>query len=230
MPREIVEPTDEHRADDTRGTLGGKERREMTPGVFAEQHEAIGIDAKLAGPAAEEREGHTDIGERVFVPRQPSEPVVEREPVVARVSQELEDLSDMSGTAARRPSAAMNDHYGRTKTGTLLNVGVEGQVACVGNLALDARDDVVAVGIADVERRARLRECRRRSECECENDRNERNRQPAEPPAAGERSYGCRAASPNAVRTSFAVKLQWPYRTTGIGKNRPRPDRSTFGR
>src|SRR4029453_16633959 len=227
---EIVEPTDEHRADDACGTLGGKERREMTPGVFAEQHEAIGIDAKLAGPAAKEREGSTDIGQRVFVPRQPSEPVVEREPVVARVSQELEDLSDMSGTAARRPSAAVNDHDGRTRTGALLNVGVEGQVACVGNLALDARDDVVAVGIADVERGARLRECRGRSECECENDRNERNRQPAEPPAAGERSYGCRTASPNAVRTSFAVKLQWPYRTAGIGKNRPRPDRSTFGR
>src|SRR5688572_20795565 len=202
----------------------------MGPGILAEQHEAIGIDAKLAGPAADEREGSTDIGQRVFKPRQPSEPVVEREPVVAGVSQELEDLSDMGGTAARCPSAAMNDHYGRTRAGTLLNVGVEGQVAGVGDLALHARNDVVAVGIANVERRARLRECRRRSECECKNDRNERNRQPAEPPAAGERSYGCRTASPNAVRTSFAVKLQWPYRTAGIGKNRPRPERSTFGR
>ena len=108
---EIVKPTDEHRADDARGAPGGQERCEMTSGVFAEQHEAIGIDAKLAGPAAEERESNTDIGERVFVPRQPSVAVVEREPVVARVSQELEDLSDMSGTAARRPSAAMNDYY-----------------------------------------------------------------------------------------------------------------------
>ena len=124
----------------------------------------------------------------------------------------------------------MNHHDRWTRAGSLLDVGVERQVTGVGNITLDAGDDVVAVGIADVERGALLRERRTRAERECEEDRNERNRQPAREPAVGEGVYGCRTASANAVSTSFAVNSQWPYRTTGIGRNRPRRDRSTLGR
>jgi hypothetical protein len=133
-------------------------------------------------------------------------------------------------TASRCPAPAVNHHDGWTRAGSLLDVSVERQLAGVGNITLDAGDDVVAVGIADLERGARLREGRTRAERECEEDRNERNRQPAGEPAVGEGVYSCRTASANAVSTSFAVKLQWPYRTVGIGRNRPRPVRSTLGR
>ena len=136
----------------------------------------------------------------------------------------------MSGTAARCPAPAVNHHDRRTRTRPLLNVGVEREVSGIGDVPLDAGNDVVAVGIADVERGARLRKRRTRAERECEQERNERNRQPAGAPAAVEDRYGCRTASPNAATTSFAVKLQWPYRNTGIGKNRPRSERSTLGR
>ena len=157
---EIVESADEHGADDAREALGGKQRRELCAGVFAEQHEPIGIDAELTGATANERERRTDIGERIFEAFQTAEPIVDREPVVARVSQEFENLSDMSDAAARRPCAAMNDDDGRTTARAWLNVGVERQVAGIADISPDARDDVVAVGIADVERRAGLRECR----------------------------------------------------------------------
>ena len=117
----------------------------------------------------------------------------------------------MSGTAARCPAPAVDHHDRWTRTGPLLDVGVERQLpGGVGNITLDAGNDVVAVWIADVERRARLRKRRTRAERECEKERDDRNRQPVAAPAVVEGRYGCRTASPNAVTTSFAVKLQWP--------------------
>ena len=103
------------------------------------------------------------------------------------------------------------DHDDRwPPAGPLLDVGVERQVSGIEDVSLDAGNDVVAVWIADVERRARLRKRRTRAERECEKERDDRNRQPVAAPAVVEGRYGCRTASPNAVTTSFAVKLQWP--------------------
>ena len=136
----------------------------------------------------------------------------------------------MSGTAAGCPAPAVNHHDRWTRTGPLLHVGVEREVSGIRDVPLDAGNDVIAVGVADVERWTRLRNRRTRAERECEQNRNEWNRQPARAPAVVEDGYGCRTASPNAVTTSFAVKLQWPYRSTGIGRNRPRSERSTLGR
>ena len=134
----------------------------MGTGVLPEQHEPGGIDAKLAGPAPDERQGPAEIRQRLFVTRQPAEPVVDGEPVIARRCQELEELSDVSGPTAGCPGAAVDDDYRRTRAGARLNVSVERQLPGVRDVALDARDDVVAVSIADVERRAGLRErCRR---------------------------------------------------------------------
>jgi hypothetical protein len=114
----------------------------------------------------------------------------------------------VSGAASRRPAPAVDHHDRWPRAGSLLDVGVERQVSGVGNIAFDTGDDVVAVGIADVERGARLREGRTRAQRKCDKDRNERNRQPAGAPAVGEGVYGCRTASANAVTTCSALKLQ----------------------
>jgi hypothetical protein len=90
-----------------------------------------------------------------------------------------------------------------------LDVSVERQLTSIGDVPLDTGDDVVAVRIADGERGARLRAYVGRTG-EDDKNWNERNRQPADSLAVGEGRYGCRTASPNAVTTSFAVKLQWP--------------------
>jgi hypothetical protein len=116
----------------------------------------------------------------------------------------------VSGTAARCPAPAVDHHNRWTRAGPLLDVGVERQLPGVGNISLDAGNDVVAVGIADVERGTWLRGGCTRTYRECEEKRNERKRQPAGAPAVSEGVYGCRTASANAVSTSFVVKLQWP--------------------
>jgi hypothetical protein len=89
---------------------------------------------------------------------------------MAGVSQELEDLTDVCNPASRCPAPAVYHHDGRTRTGALLNVSVERQFPRVGDVTLDARDDVVAVRIADVDGGAWLRECRGRTGREHEKD------------------------------------------------------------
>ena len=78
----------------------------------------------------------------------------------ARVS-DLENLPDMRDAAAGRPPAAMNHDDGRAAGGALLHVRIEREIAGIGDVPLDARNDVVAIGIANLKRRTRLRGSRR---------------------------------------------------------------------
>ena len=45
---EIVEPADEHRADDAGRALGCQQRSQLRAGVLAEQHQPVGVDSKSA--------------------------------------------------------------------------------------------------------------------------------------------------------------------------------------
>ena len=62
----------------------------------------------------------------------------------------------MSDTAAGRPRPAVNHDDGRAAGGALLHVRVERKIPGIGDVSLDAGNDVVAVGIANVQRGARL--------------------------------------------------------------------------
>jgi len=102
----------------------------------------------------------------------------------------------------------VNHHDRWTRTGPLLHVGVEREVSGIRDVPLDAGNDVIAVGVADVERWTRLRNRRTRAERECEQERNEAKRQPASAPAVSEGVYGCCTASASAATTSFTLRLQ----------------------
>ena len=83
--------------------------------------------------------------------------VIDRKPVVPGLRQRLEKLSDVSDTAAGRPSAAVNDHDRRSAAGATLHVRIERKLARVGDIALNTRYDVVARGIPNSKRRTGLR-------------------------------------------------------------------------
>ena len=49
----VVEPADEHGADDAGRALGRQQRGQLRAGVLAEQHQLIGVDSELGGSGIE---------------------------------------------------------------------------------------------------------------------------------------------------------------------------------
>ena len=53
----------------------------------------------------------------------------------------------MGDPAAGRPAAAMNHDDGRAAAGALLHICIEREIAGIGDISLDAGNDVVARGL-----------------------------------------------------------------------------------
>jgi hypothetical protein len=95
-----IEAADKYRTDHTRGTRFGDQGRQLCAGIFAEQHEPIGIDAELRSATPDEGQRGAHVRERILEFLKPAEPVIEGEPVVSGACQDLENLPDMCDAAA----------------------------------------------------------------------------------------------------------------------------------
>ena len=71
----------------------------------------------------------------------------------------------------------MNDDDGWSMGTAALHVGIERQITGVGDITLDARDDVVALGVTNLQSGARLRE-RGSRQCEKEDEPESHLRRP----------------------------------------------------
>ena len=138
--------------------FGAKRQRQLRAGVFADERHAVWIDAELDGVTPHELDSRTQVVDGVGESRQALKAVVHRKPVVAGLGQKLEKLSGEGAAAARVPVAAVNDDDGRAAIPGLLNVRIQCQRdpvdTAVHDVAADARDDVVAIEIANLDRQA----------------------------------------------------------------------------
>jgi hypothetical protein len=156
----------QHGSDHTWRAALGDGYGQVRPGVLAEQHDSIGVDAQIARVTARECHCRPHVVCRVGHPQRSMQPVVDGHPRIPGRCEQLEELADERHPRARSEAAAVNHDYCRRCRATAGDASpasrgrrrprIEHQVATLHAPVHDAgtspRNDVVAVRIGDGQR------------------------------------------------------------------------------